>query len=449
MNDKVKIIGLEVENVKRIKAVAFQPTENGLTIIGGDNAQGKTSVIDSIAWALGGDTFKPTNPSNDNGEAYISIKLSNGLLVERTGKNASLKVSDPENRKYGQKLLDSFIDELALNLPEFMQAKDKEKALVVLKILGIEKELQALDELEKTTYDERTLVGREKEKKEKHAGEMPFFADVPELELLASEIIERQKEANAFNAENAKVRNSLTLAKQEISSKQEKINAFDSQTKELESELVELEKKVEALKLRLSERVIAKNEAVEKVKIFENSVAELQKQVDELPSDKDISTFKRDIEVLEETNGKVRANKERLVAVAEAKKYADEYEALTVKVEKIRSDKLALLNGAKMPLEGLAIVDAKLMYKGQEWGDMSGAEHLIVACSICKSIKPQCGFVLMDKLEAMDTKTLETFNEWLVKEGLQVIATRVSKGDECSIIIEDGRVNKTNQQSNK
>lgn len=51
----VKINTLELENVKRIRAVKVEPAENGLTIIGGRNNQGKTSVLDSIAWALGGD----------------------------------------------------------------------------------------------------------------------------------------------------------------------------------------------------------------------------------------------------------------------------------------------------------------------------------------------------------------------------------------------------------
>ena len=47
----VKIKTLEVENVKRVKAVTIEPTANGLTIIGGRNNQGKTSILDSIAWA--------------------------------------------------------------------------------------------------------------------------------------------------------------------------------------------------------------------------------------------------------------------------------------------------------------------------------------------------------------------------------------------------------------
>ena len=36
--------------------------------------------------------------------------------------------------------------------------------------------------------------------------------------------------------------------------------------------------------------------------------------------------------------------------------------------------------------------------------------------------------------------TLAEFGEWAESENLQILATRVSTGDECSIIIEDGRV---------
>lgn len=61
----IKISSLRMENVKRVRAVQLEPSENGLTIIGGKNGQGKTSVLDAIAWALGGDKYKPSNPKND------------------------------------------------------------------------------------------------------------------------------------------------------------------------------------------------------------------------------------------------------------------------------------------------------------------------------------------------------------------------------------------------
>ena len=71
---------------------------------------------------------------------------------------------------------------------------------------------------------------------------------------------------------------------------------------------------------------------------------------------------------------------------------------------------------------------------------MSGSDRLKVSTAIVRKLNPECGFVLLDKLEQMDMEVLKEFGEWLEAEGLQAIATRVSTGEECSIIIEDGYV---------
>ena len=89
--------------------------------------------------------------------------------------------------------------------------------------------------------------------------------------------------------------------------------------------------------------------------------------------------------------------------------------------------------------------DGELTYNGAKWDCMSGAEQLRVSAAIVRRLNPQCGFVLMDKLEQMDAATLAEFGAWLEQEGLQVIATRVSTGGECSIIIEDGYAKPTEQ----
>ena len=111
---------------------------------------------------------------------------------------------------------------------------------------------------------------------------------------------------------------------------------------------------------------------------------------------------------------------------------------MTNKIEAVRQQKADLLTNADLPLEGLSVNDGKLLYQGQEWDNMSGSQQLMVATAIVRKLKPECGFVLIDKLEQMDQITLEQFGAWLEQEGLQAIATRVSTGDECSVIIEDG-----------
>ena len=105
--ENIKISKLEIENVKRVKAVKIEPTRSGLTVIGGNNEQGKTSVLDAIAWALGGNKFKPAEHQRVGSVVppAIDITLSNGLRVERRGKNSDLKVTDPAGEKAGQMLL--------------------------------------------------------------------------------------------------------------------------------------------------------------------------------------------------------------------------------------------------------------------------------------------------------------------------------------------------------
>ena len=158
----VKINKLEIENVKRVKAVAIEPTQNGLTILGGNNNQGKTSILDSIAWALGGNKYKPTQPTREGSmnPPSLRVELSNGLIVERKGKNSDLKVTDPKGIKAGQQLLDSFVEEFALNLPKFMEQTSKEKANTLLKIIGVGDKLYQLDTEESKLYNERRAIGQ-------------------------------------------------------------------------------------------------------------------------------------------------------------------------------------------------------------------------------------------------------------------------------------------------
>ena len=70
---------------------------------------------------------------------------------------------------------------------------------------------------------------------------------------------------------------------------------------------------------------------------------------------------------------------------------------------------------------------------------MSSSDQLKVATAIVRQLNPECGFVLMDKLEQMDATTLKNFGAWAEHEGLQIIGTRVSRGEECSVVIEDGK----------
>jgi DNA repair exonuclease SbcCD ATPase subunit len=414
----IKINKLEIENVKRVKAVKLEPSANGLTIVGGNNNQGKTSVLDAIAWALGGDTYRPSQPLREGSVTppYLHLVLSNGLIVERKGKNSDLKVIDPKGEKAGQQLLNSFIEKLALDLPKFMEASDTEKATTLLNIIGVGKELAEIEEQEKSVYNERLAIGRIADQKKKFADEQEYFPDAPKDLISASELIQQQQEILARNGENQRKRNNLAV--------------ISNQKHRLSDEIKLLEGQIAELYTRLDE----KKQSYEKVAKDEETA---QKTVVEL-IDESTEELEKNLAHIEEINRKVRINLDKDKAEDDAREYQVQYDNLTIKLSNIREQKTELLNDANLPLPELTVIEGKLKYKGQEWDNMSGSDRLKVSTAIVRKLNPECGFVLIDKLEQMDLDTLKEFGEWLEQEGLQAIATRVSKGDECSIIIEDG-----------
>lgn len=402
----VKINSLEIENVKRIKAVKIKPEKSGLTVIGGKNNQGKTSVLDSIAWALGGNGFKPSQAARQGSviPPRLHLVMSNGLVVERNGKNSDLKVIDPTGQKGGQQLLNEFVEQLALNLPEFMEASSKEKARVLLHIIGVEEKLAHLELQEQELYNRRHAIGQIADQKSKFAKEMPYFTDAPKELISVMELIQQQQEILARNGENQR--------------KRENLKRLEFQAENLKKQIEELTEKKAAVE---SDLEIARKSAEN---LHDESTEELERNI-------------RDIETI---NRKVRSNLDKEKAEEDAVNYQEQYKTLTAQLDKTRQEKTELLHNAGLPLPGLSVEDGELTYQGQKWDNISGSDQLRVATAIVRRLNPKCGFVLLDKLEQMDLDTLNEFGEWLEQEGLQAIATRVSTGGECSIIIEDGYV---------
>ena len=156
--------------------------------------------------------------------------------------------------------------------------------------------------------------------------------------------------------------------------------------------------------------------------------------------DEKTDEIEQSIADIDALNQKVEANERRKQALKDAESLNDDYQSCNSEVNAVEDQRKKLLETAKMPLDGLTVEDGKLVYNGAVWSDMSGAEQLRVATAVVRSLKPECGFVLVDKLEQMDPQTLAEFGAWAESEGLQVIGTRVATDDTCSVIIEDGRV---------
>lgn len=409
----IKINALQVENVKRVKAVAIEPSANGLTVIGGKNGQGKTSVLDAIAWALGGDRYRPSNAEREGSTLppHIKLELSNGLTVERSGKNSALKVVDTTGKRSGQQLLNEFVEQLAIDLPRFLQASNREKADTLLQVIGVGDQVHSLEVKEKEVYNRRHMIGQEADRKRKYADELPHYPAAPNEPVSASQLIRQQQDILARNGENQRKRMRANQIEHEYGKASAHVSLLRSQLADAEKQLQQLE----------ADLAVAQKDALD-----------LQ--------DESTDEIERSLQEIEQINIQVRANCDREKAEQDAAYYAQQYQDLTKELEEIRRDKYALLDSAKLPLPGLSVEDGELTYNGKKWDCMSGSDQLIAATAIVRAINPKCGFVLLDKLEQLDADQLHMFGVWLQSQQLQVIATRVSTGPECSIIIEDGFV---------
>ena len=411
----VKINKLEIENVKRVKAVKLEPTANGLTIIGGRNGQGKTSILDSIAWALGGNKYKPSQAQREGSvlPPNLHIVLDNGLEIRRDGKNSDLKVIDPSGNKAGQQLLNSFVEEFSINLPKFIEANNSEKAKTLLQIIGVGEQLAVLEQQENEKYNQRTTIGQIADQKKKFAAEQVYYPDAPKDLVSVSELITQQQSILAKNGENARLRSQR-------------------------DQLAQLKENIDTE----IDRLIAERADIEtKLAIAEKSTMDL--------IDESTEQLEQNIAQVEQINLKVRANLDKDKANEDAQNYKDQYDGLTSEIEGIRLEKTKLLDNADLPLPGLSVAEGELLYNGQKWDNMSGAEQLKVSTAIVRKLNPECGFILVDKLEQFDLETLTEFGQWAETEQLQIIATRVSTGDECSIIITDGYGEEVPQATSK
>lgn len=437
----ITINNFEIENTKRVKAVYCELTEYGLNIIGGKSEQGKTSILDAICWLVGGNKYKPSNPKNDEAtsDPYMKVTLSNGLIVERKGRNSDLKVTDPKGMQGSQTLLNSFIGELAIDLPKFMNSTNKEKAKSLLNHLGIGDKLTELNVAEKETFEERTFQNRVLKDKQAILRDLKkdlyLYKDAPAELITMDSLLEKQQVILDANKSNDTKRIELGKARADYKNQTIKIDSIVSNRLSIETQIRDLEVKKQVFKEHIEKEVYEQDRLLK----LGNDLKPIVEALEDTPLDE----IKEEMKAVDVTNDKVKKNQEYAKAKEDVEDAQVDYNEYDAGLEEIRSSKRKLLEGAKLPLEGLSIEDGELVYQGQKWDCMSATGQVRVSAAIVHALYPNCGFVLMDKLEGLDEDQLVIFDKWLKKEGLQVIGTRVSTGSECTIIIEDGMVKDT------
>jgi hypothetical protein len=318
-------------------------------------------------------------------------------------------------------LLNEFVSEFALSLGKFLGASDKEKTKTLLQIIGVD--LTPFEEKHAALYKERETIGRSRDRAKHHAESMPYNADVGTEILTASDIMAELEAKVAVNSRNRDIRQKAEQYRAQIRTQEFRVKAS-------EESVLELERRLAEARCELDERKVGLERMRSELDTATKAAAAVH--------DEDVTAIKARLSQIEDTNAEVRKNLDREKALGEAEGYADEYRALSGQIEQNQAEMRDLLNGAAMPLPGLSVEGGVLTFEGQAWDCISGADQLRVTTAIVRKLNPSCGFVLIDKVEQMDLSTLREFGAWLETEGLQAICTRVSRGDECSIVIESG-----------
>ena len=401
----MKIIQLTASNVKRLKAVEITP-DGTLQIVGGRNAQGKSSVLDAIWLALGGGKAgKETTLPIRDGESKASVTLDLGdLVVTRswTQKGTTLKVTSKDGAVYGspQKMLDELVGRLSFDPLEFTRLSAREQRDALLDLVDLDVDVDALDRERAEVFAQRTEVGRQG----KAIGDVQVDESLPVEEQSAGAIIQQIREAEDHNREVQSYREQHSTAEWQC-------DQIAAQIRELQDRLQRMEEDRDA-----AHKYLLAN------------------------SPHDTTLLEAKLATVEETNDQIRANN---AARKQAERKADmrqDYEILTKKLAELDEQKAQALASATFPVEGLGFDEHGVTFQGVPFSQASSAEQIRVSLAMAMALNPKLRVLRIKDGSLLDEDTLAAIREQVAGNDFQLWLERVGDADEGAVIIEDGAV---------
>lgn len=417
----MNIISLESSNIKRIKALTITP-EGNVVVIGGKNGQGKTSVLDSIVYALAGASSHPSQPvrqGEDKGR--IVCKLKNGLTVTRTFTAAggtALNVTNGEGAKYPspQAILDALVGRLSFDPLEFSRMPPKQQLETLKAMVGLDFTDQ--DRKRKTLYDDRTQANRDAKNTRARMEAMPHYPDAPAEEVSASDLLAELKRRQEDNK-------AIVQGREELAS-------IESRMAKGEATIAEIDRKIAELQAQRTKAVALMGELDTSHKAKAQAVSSMVVQ-----DEAEITAKLDDIQAI---NRKVAANIMRLRAEDEARAWEAKSAALTAGIDQIDKAKAEALAAASFPVPGLSFDESGVLFQGVPFSQASDAEKIRVSVSMGLAMNPKLKVILIRDGSLLDEDSLAIIAKMAADNDAQVWIERVGRGDECSVVIEDGQI---------
>jgi len=414
----LRIIQLKSENVKKVKAIEISPKED-VIIISGNNGQGKTSVLDSIWYALQGRTgLKDTPMPIRKGEKKASVTLTlDDFIITRTwtaDDKSYLKVTNREGLTYNspQELLDGFIGALTFDPLEFAQMKDVAQRQLLLKLANIN--IDQYDEKIARFREDRRIQGQ---KVKLYEGERDprDFSDVPTEEISIVELQSRLEEAIDHN--------------RDIDGVKDKIGYSQEGIRKSEIRIIEMENAIKVLKKGIS--------------TYKDMIDSDQKFLNENKK-VDIDYIRKSINASLAINEMVQAKKRNLEADKKRDSAQEVYDDYTDKIDMQKKGKDTALRLAKMPIEGLSVNDTGVIYNDIPFSQLSSSEQLIVSLCIAMALNPKLRVIRITDGSLLDEMSMNIIKKYAKAEKYQVWVEKVDGTGTVGFYISEGEVANAN-----
>ena len=412
----MKILKLQAENVKRLVAVEITPSGNVVEITGA-NGQGKTSVLDSIWWALAGTSAVQAEPIR-KGETKARIRLDLGeITVERrfTPNGSSLIVENAEGARFPgpQRMLDSLLGSLTFDPLAFTRLKPREQFDELRRVAQIDVDIDRLDALNRGDFQRRTDLNREAKQARARADGIAVPNDAPEQPIDTASIVDQMEGAARHNADIEARRARRVAAEQKI----------DGLTRDAG------DKRARAAVL------------ISEAEQHEAEAADLRKRLDEagaLPDPLDVAELRARLDQAQRRNEGVQRRRDRDAALADAVRLEAEAAALTEAMAARDAEKAAAVARAELPVPGLGLGDGVVTYNGVPLDQASGAEQLRVSLAIAMAANPKLRVIRITDGSLLDEASMALVAEQARARDYQVWIERVDTSGQVGFVIEDG-----------
>ena len=424
-----KIVSLESENVMRIKAVHIQPNGRNVVIIGGDNANGKSSVLQSIAMLFGGAAEIPETPVRVGEEkAKIIAKLDNGIVVRRTFTKAggtALVVESADGARYPspQSIMDALTGKLMFDPLAFVKLDPAKQKTALQTLVGLD--FTEINETRAKVYQERTLINRHLDHVRARLATMTHHEDAPAEEVSTAGLLAELEDAQKHNEEKESLGRAIKAAAAKLQLRRDGAAAQRAKIQALENEL------------REARALLPKfDEDVKQAGIEHDAAIQADWEFKAI----DLAPLRAAVANASETNRKVAENKVRADAVAALEKHTAEAAQATKAIADCDAAKEKALSEANFPIDGLAFDDNGVTYNGIPFSQASSAEQLRVSVAMGAALNPKLRVMLVRDGSLLDERSLQLLGDLAKEHDLQVFVERVGKADSSAIIIEDGTV---------